>query len=387
MRLWKIRTPIISSLILILTAVSIHAASNRLAHGIIQITQINLRETLDGTGRILAVLEKGMKVDIIERRDGWLQIKYKDLTGYLKDSKKYIKVIDDAAVSDGPLTSMTQSSQELNTPTPPAAASSEQSMSMMAAGGKEFVGVIYPMHDISLSMGVDGLVSSVKVKLGDTVDSRQQLLQLDDEAQRIETHRRKVIYQNRAELDSIKKRIARIKKFMDDSRLLFEENGSVSEEEVIRAELEYYTLKGRYDQLQGEKSREKLEYTAAKQQADMRSLYAPIKGVITMLDIDKGEWVRAGQNLIELVDTSSGILRLAIPESTAVLLKKGMRVPMRFEAHPDTGQASGRITFVSAVADPASGLVKVEITFNNNALGIRPGGKGYARLPNVRLAQ
>jgi multidrug efflux pump subunit AcrA (membrane-fusion protein) len=41
----------------------------------------------------------------------------------------------------------------------------------------------------------------------------------------------------------------------------------------------------------------------------------------------------------------------------------------------------GRISFVSPVADPASGLVEVRVSFPNSQLLVKPGIRGSIELP------
>jgi RND family efflux transporter MFP subunit len=249
---------------------------------------------------------------------------------------------------------------------------------------REYPGVLYPLHDIPLSLGVSGPVASVVVKLGDKVKKGQLLLKVDDTAEEIEARRRLAVLNNRAELQSLSERIARSKVLRDDIRQLYEQSGSVSRDEVFRIELEYFSLTGRYEQLEADKIRESLEYKAAEHQRNMRRLMAPSSGTVIELDVEEGEWVTPGRVLLRLVDISSGILRLAIPEAVAQQLKKGDFVPLRFEAYPELPSIEGEVTFVSVVADPASGRVHVQITFDNRSIGIRPGSKGFAVLPNIK---
>jgi len=346
---------------------------------VVKVSRINLRAAPDAGSHVLAVLDKGTRVTVLVRENGWIKVHYLDRIGYLRDRTRYIRVEADTTTQADALTRIKDTGRQI--------IRSDADVRGLIAQGKDYAGVIYPLRNVSLSMGVGGVVSSLAVKVGDAVHHGQLLLQLDDAAEVIETQRRKVIYDNSAALQNLAEQVSRTKSLMDDVRLLYEENGSVSREEVLRAELEFFTLKGRQDQLQVDKARERLEYLAAKQDCELRRLYAPISGFITLLEIDAGEWVRPGQVLMQVVDTSEGILRLAVPESVARLLKTGSRVPIRFEAYPEHSRAAGQVTFVSAAADPASSRVQVEITFDNRKLGIRPGGKGYVLLPSMRSRQ
>ena len=47
---------------------------------------------------------------------------------------------------------------------------------------------------------------------------------------------------------------------------------------------------------------------------------------------------------------------------------------------------AGKVTFISPVADPASGLVEVRITFMNALLAVKPGIKGSIEVPSFMPA-
>lgn len=251
------------------------------------------------------------------------------------------------------------------------------------ADDREYAGVIYPLQDISLSMGAGGVASSVDAKLGDYVVRGDLLVRLDDAAEEIEAQRRQVIWDNRAEIDSLSQRLTRMSELVDDLRSLFEETGAVSRDELYRAELELFSLQGRHDQLLADKERERLEFFAAQKERDLRRLNAPVSGYITQLIIDVGEWVKPGEAIAQLVDVSSGLMRLAIPESLAQRIKIDSVSRLRFDGYPDIHDARGQVSFISAVADPASGLVQVEVRFDNSLLKVRPGIKAYVRFTEL----
>lgn len=378
------------------------------SEAVVQVTRINLRFAPDRTSRVLAVLEKDTRVAVLAREDGWVKVRYEGGVGYLRDRERYVRVEEvapprmekaqpraedtvrrivrreaDAGKSIGQEHKDAKAQPRVEE-RGRRIACSEAVVRKMIDDGRKCAGVVYPLCDISLSMGVGGVVSSLKIELGDAVERGQLLLQLDDAAEKIEAQRRRVIWDNRAELQSLEKRLGRMRTLLDDVRSLFKESGSVSRDEVFQTELEFFTLQGRHEKLEADKERERFEYLAADQDLEMRRLHAPISGFITHLEVDVGEWVSPGKVVARLVDTSSGILRLAVPEPVARHLRSGAVVPIRFEEYPGVTRCLGEVTFVSAAADPASGLIQVEITFDNRGLGIRPGGKAYAFLPSPR---
>jgi multidrug efflux pump subunit AcrA (membrane-fusion protein) len=163
---------------------------------------------------------------------------------------------------------------------------------------------------------------------------------------------------------------------MQDARAVFNKTGSISKDELLRLEAEQLASRGRVEQLVEQKKREQLDYESAERDRLQRHITSPINGVVTKVIPQVGEWAKAGDPMLHLVDTSIAILRLSVPHSVAGALKVGSRQVIRLEAGSGESQVMGVIKFVSPVADPASGLVQVELSFNNPSGRIKTGIKG-----------
>jgi RND family efflux transporter MFP subunit len=250
----------------------------------------------------------------------------------------------------------------------------------VAAQAKTFSGLIYPLHDITLSAGVAGLVMRREVQLGQYVKANQVLLQLDDRLQSIESNRRKVIFDDQSEVSAARERHRILSILLKDAQAVFKATGSVSKDELLRLEAEQLAAGARLEQLIEQKKREKLDFEAAERDRLQRQITAPVNGVVTKLTPQVGEWAKPGDPVISLVDASTAILRLAVPHSEASALKVGASQVIKTEPGGTLQQVTGRISFVSPVADPASGLVQVEVTFSNLKYAVKPGIKGMIEL-------
>lgn len=250
----------------------------------------------------------------------------------------------------------------------------------LCANAKNFSGLVYPLHDVTLSAGVSGLVMKRAILPGQAVKTGQLLLQLDDRLQKIESNRRRVIFEDQSELQATRDRLRILDTLVRDARAVFDSTGSISKDEFLRLEAEQLASRGRLAQLIEQKKREQLDYESAEADRLQRQIKAPIGGVVTKVIPQEGEWAKAGDPMLHLVDTSVAILRLALPHSIASALKAGSQQLIRLEAGSSTAEVTGIIKFVSPVADPASGLVQVEISFNNSARRIKTGIKGTIEL-------
>lgn len=250
----------------------------------------------------------------------------------------------------------------------------------LGVNAKSFSGLIYPLHDITLSAGVSGLVMKRAVLPGQAVRADQLLLQLDDRLQSIESSRRRVIFEDQSELQATRDRLRILDTLLRDTRAVFNSTGSISKDELLRLEAEQLASQGRLAQLVEQKKREQLDYESAERDRLQRHITAPISGVVTKVIPQVGEWAKAGDPMLHLVDTSVAILRLAVPHNLASALKAGAQQLIRLESGSSVAEVTGLIKFVSPVADPASGLVQVEISFSNPGRRIKTGIKGTIEL-------
>ena len=253
----------------------------------------------------------------------------------------------------------------------------------LAAGAVQaatFTGLVYPIKDITLSAGVSGIVLSRPVQPGQRVQRGQPVLSLDDQMQTIEIQRRRAILDDNSELASSRERVRILSELFGVAKSVLDRTGSVSKDEVLRLEAELTASRGRVEQLEAQKKREKLEYEAAEQERRLRHYAAPIAGTVSRIFPEVGEWVKPGDPLLHLVDASVGVLQLTVPLQEARGIRAGQAMAIRFETHMDDAPTTGRVDFISPVADPASGLVVVRVHFVNSNFRIRPGVKGMVEL-------
>lgn len=211
-------------------------------------------------------------------------------------------------------------------------------------------GITEPINDVLLSASVPGLVSSWKVKEGDFVERGAVLIELENKLEQLEAERRKLAMENKkTEWESLKK--------------LSEKNSiSVKKEEYEKAEAEYKIAVA--------------EHAMAVEQLRKRSISAPCAGYISEIVRDPGEAAEEFQPIARLVDTRQCYFVSNIEAKAAGRLKLDQLVKLEIETAAAPVSVSGKITFLSPVVDPASGLLKVRILFDNAGGRIRPGVAG-----------
>jgi RND family efflux transporter MFP subunit len=227
---------------------------------------------------------------------------------------------------------------------------------------------------------VAAVVDQVPVAVGQRVVAGQVILRQDSRVQEVERERRRVILQDRSELDSTEQRRRLIEGLTLDATALFERAGTVSRDEVTKLRLELEAAAGRVEQLRQAKRREQVELDLAERELALRELRAPSAGVITLVKVQPGEWAAPGDALLRLVDETVCELRVNVSPAAARRLATGASVAVRVDDPAVPAPIGGRVTFVSPVIDAASSLVEVRVQFPNADRRIRPGVKGRLRV-------
>jgi RND family efflux transporter MFP subunit len=212
------------------------------------------------------------------------------------------------------------------------------------------------------------------------VAAGQLILRQDSRLQEAERERRRVILQDRGELDSTEQRRRLIEGLVRDATALYERAGTVSRDEVTKLRLELESATGRVEQLRQAKRREQVELDLAERELALRELRAPVAGVVTMVKVQGGEWAAPGEAIVRLVDETVCELRVNVSPAAARRLATGATVAVRVEDPAVAAAVSGRVTFVSPVVDAASSLVEVRVQFSNADRRIRPGVKARLRV-------
>jgi RND family efflux transporter MFP subunit len=245
------------------------------------------------------------------------------------------------------------------------------------AANQLYTGVIYPENELALSLGVSGVAERVLAKQGQRVKAGELLLELRSREQQLEAERRRLLLEDQGEIDTLQQRLAIINEQYQSALPLFENSRSISRDEINQLKLERITISGRIAQLRLEKSRQRIEHQLALEELNVRKLHSPIDGVITHAAISRGEWVKTGEPVMRLVDTSQIYLKLNLPESLASRVTLDQEVEVDIE---QVGTRRGVIKYIAPVADAASGLVEIKIDIDNADNLIRPGSKAQILL-------
>jgi HlyD family secretion protein len=122
---------------------------------------------------------------------------------------------------------------------------------------------------------------------------------------------------------------------------------------------------------QGTKESAEGHYHAAAAQLSYSEIRSPIDGVVTDRPLYVGDLATANQPILTVMDTSSLVAKMHIPQSEAVSLKVGDVAEIKV---PDVEEAiKGRVSLVSPALDPGSTTIEVWVEARKPNPALKPG--------------
>ena len=235
-------------------------------------------------------------------------------------------------------------------------------------------GVTQAIKDIKLGMTVAGRVDGVLISEGQRVRQGQVLLYQDKQAEELEVQRRRLLLQDNSRLNELRNKEVVLTEQVGSLRSLLS-TGAVSRKQLEDEEMSLNAVVAERKALEIGKQREQVELEMAIEAFERRHLRSPINGIVTKVVPRTGESIGAHEPVVHVVDISRVRFMGNIPVAQGALLRVGAQVKLRLGVDPGITR-NARVTFVSPIADPASGLVEVIAEFDNPDGAVRPGVTG-----------
>lgn len=217
-------------------------------------------------------------------------------------------------------------------------------------------GITEPIHDITMSCPVIGIVAARLVEEGDSVKKGQVLIELDKHLEELQVDR-----------TTLTKEMAQIE--LNRIKTLSERNAiSVSQEALDKERMEFNIAS--------------VELELAKEHLRRRLLMAPIDGTITEMFRDVGEGCELRQPIARLVDRGRCYFVTNIPAELGHSLEIDQQMKLQIEVGEAPFEVEGHVIFISPVVDPGSGLLRIKLLFDNSEHEIRPGAAGRLLIQN-----
>lgn len=199
------------------------------------------------------------------------------------------------------------------------------------------------LKSVALTSEATGIVTEVNIASGKAVSQGDVLLRLDDEQQRIALDRTRAQYP--------------IAKDNADRYAELLETEAASELEAEAAFNNFKTIEA--------------DLRAAQFDVQQRIMRAPFDGVIGLTEIEPGDYLRAGDMVTTLDDTSAIVIEFSVPQETARLVQIGQAVTAQLAS--GGAPHEGSISAIDSRVNPDTRTLRIEASFDNPDGALLPG--------------
>ena len=216
----------------------------------------------------------------------------------------------------------------------------------IAVAAPVFQGLVQPFREVNLSSTVQTFITEMHVREGAVVERDDVLVELYARSEELELERIRFAVERR-EFEN------------RGAQNLFAEQ-LISEDEAMEKAIELRLAQ--------------LQYDIVRERLNLRSLRAPISGVVVERLYEVGEMVAVGEPILRLVDIATIFISVYMTVEEARAFPVGRKVDLRFpEMESDFEGLVGKVDFVDPRVDPASGLLQIRILAENPNLAVKPG--------------
>ena len=245
-------------------------------------------------------------------------------------------------------------------------------------------GKIQPETEVKISPETSGEIVMLNVKEGDTVKTNQLLVRIKPDIVESQLEQSKfAAEQVKSDIDARKADVEKATADLKRAETLYQKK-YISQSEYDQAKLSYESSisalssnKLRYDQAKA--SQKQTEKTA-----ERTIIYAPINGIVTKLDVEKGEKVvgtemMAGTAMMTVSDLNVMNAEVEVDENDITLVKIGDTATVEIDAFPDRKFTGVVIETGHSAIESATGSqdqvinFKVKIRLLDKEAKLRPG--------------
>lgn len=282
----------------------------------------------------------------------------------------------------------------------------------------EYAGKVVPIEEVTIASKLPGRVELVKADVGSSVKKGDMLFSLDTKsvdaqlkqskaavdnaqaglimatdstiAQQV-TELTAAVEQAQLQYDDAKRSYDRVKQLYDSSaaskKQLEDADTYLKNSEVklnsLKENLKIFNERSAPQTAaiaSAQLEQAEAAYEAASVQAVDSSIVAPISGVVSMRNIDEGEFVAGGIPVFTVINTETVMVSISVPDTIVEKLHTGYPVPVKITAL--SGQDfTGIIDTISPAADPQTLAYTVKIKLENGGNAIKPGMLAKVSLP------
>ncbi len=188
-----------------------------------------------------------------------------------------------------------------------------------------------PENKAVVSAKMGGYINKTPLLIGDVVKKGQVLVTIENPE----------FVMLQQEYMEVKQQMAYLRSEYDRQKTLMDEN-ITSQKSFLKSESDYNTANAKYNGLRKQLTMLNISPSEAEKGniTSIATIYAPISGSITKVNVTKGTYVSPATPILEIIDNSHIHLELSVFEKDIMKVKKGQDIRFRIpEASTDTFEA------------------------------------------------
>lgn len=211
------------------------------------------------------------------------------------------------------------------------------------ADSVDAIGTVAAVRGVTVAADLPGVVEKITFTSGTAVKAGDLLIQLDTR-------------QEQAQLAAAESQ-------RELSRLNLERIRSMLQQRVV--------AQAEYDRAAAEAKQAEASVGQIRATIDRKTIRAPFSGVLGIRQVDLGQYLAAGAQIVPLQALDPVYVNFAVPQQEMARIRTGTHV----DVATDTGsaKAAGAVSAIDSVIDPATRNVQIQATVANTGGGLRPG--------------
>ena len=248
-----------------------------------------------------------------------------------------------------------------------------------AAMQSTYPAIINGIQDVEIRPKLQGFLTQINVKEGQTVSAGQVLFVIDNETYQA------AVRQAQASVNTAQSQV-------NTAKLTFENTKQLHANRVV-GDYELQTAENAYESAQAQLAQAQAALASAKENLSFCYVKSPAKGVVGTLPLKKGALVNTNSVLTHVADISQMEIYFSMTEKDMLTLSKaegGLRgavdalpaVKLLLADGTEYGY-EGKVVTASGVIDQATGSVQLKARFPNPDHLLKSGGSGSVIIPRT----
>ncbi len=235
--------------------------------------------------------------------------------------------------------------------------------------------ILRPVHEISVVPPVAGILESVAVDRGDRVEQGQVLARLVSRVEEAQLAAARSRAQSRATVQAREAQLADAERRLAQVRALAK-RGTAAQNQLDEVTMEAEVARSLVTEAADLRLAAEMEVAAAAAAVDLRTIRAPVAGIVLTRAADPGEYAAADRPLLDLVTVDVLLAEVLMPASAYGQITLGQNAAVQSEGAP---AATGVVDAIDPVINAASRSFGLRLRIDNADGGLTSGTRCTVR--------